>query len=114
MSALLLATRLAGAHLYLCFDGAEPPVTLHSIDGGEHDCPGDTEQRDSEVDLSGFALAKAKSSFGGENLIAPMMWSLPAATPKSQTSDVLQLPPDPTIPDYLRPPTRGPPGSLPA
>jgi hypothetical protein len=114
LSAILLATRLTNDHLHLCFDGSEPPITLHSIDDGDHPCPGDTEDRDTEVDLPDFTPVKAKPSLAGEPLIVPTMWCLAIATREAQTPETSQPTPHPTAPDYLRPPTRAPPASLPA
>ncbi len=32
LCALLLLVRVDGAHLHLCLDGAEPPLSLHAVD----------------------------------------------------------------------------------
>lgn len=47
----LLAVRIAGAHWHLCFDGSEPPATVHVGDGtvGHH---GDHRAEHSDVDLN--------------------------------------------------------------
>lgn len=45
---------LAGAHLHLCFDGLERPVTVHPVaDGGDHvgHHGSDEEHSDSDLDL---------------------------------------------------------------
>jgi hypothetical protein len=34
---VLLAVRMSGAHLHLCFDGAEPPFAIHAGDIAGHD-----------------------------------------------------------------------------
>ena len=33
---VLLVTRIGGVHLHLCFDGSEPPASVHVLDGGIH------------------------------------------------------------------------------
>lgn len=57
----VLAMPVNGAHLHLCFDGSEPPTTVHLIeDGDDHysDASLDGAHRDADVSLDGVALAK--------------------------------------------------------
>src|SRR5262245_23407994 len=52
-----LFLRVAGVHLHLCYDGQEPPASLHVVDAGLHDDhdTGPAEHRDIDVQLeSGF------------------------------------------------------------
>ena len=55
----VLVTRLAGVHLHLCFDGQEPPATVHA---GEHADPSehlfDEQHSDKDVDVLGTMLFK--------------------------------------------------------
>lgn len=49
----------SGAHGHLCFDGQEPPMTVHMDMLGDHPEHGSEEQHlDADVDLSQLALAK--------------------------------------------------------
>jgi hypothetical protein len=109
---MLIATRISGDHLHLCFDGSEPPVSLHGIDTGDHHADDGIEHDDSEVDLPGFTLSKAKSDFHDAALVQAAVWRL-AELPR------LAIPLDTgephrrlTTPYLLKPPSRGPPASL--
>ena len=58
--ATLVALRIAGAHLHLCFDGSEPPVALHVGESGGHhgeELAGFTHS-DRDVNVSGDYLSK--------------------------------------------------------
>jgi hypothetical protein len=58
--ATLVALRIAGAHLHLCFDGSEPPVALHIGESGGHhgeELAGFTHS-DRDVNVSGDYLSK--------------------------------------------------------
>ena len=49
----------SGAHGHLCFDGQEPPVTVHMEMLGDHPEHGSDEQHvDADVELGQFILAK--------------------------------------------------------
>jgi hypothetical protein len=110
--AILVATRLTGSHLHLCFDGGEPPVSVHTLEvEGHHDDGVQHEDRD--LDLPGFTLAKYKASPGGDWFVAPavMSWIAPArAVDATSGVEFRFFPEDPA---RLKPPTRGPPASLP-
>jgi len=56
----VIAMPVSGAHLHLCFDGAEAPATVHaSEDGSSHGDPAvDRGHHDLDVSLQGAALAK--------------------------------------------------------
>lgn len=106
----LLVVRVGGAHLHLCFDGGEPPVSLHLMDDAAHTGPGmQSGHQDMDVALAGEAFAKtAKLGLDLPILLiaALLAWSLFQA-------------PRPSVPGYrlplisavhfLRPPLRGPP-----
>ena len=54
-----LITSWSGAHGHLCFDGQEPPMTVHMDMLGDHPEHGSKEKHiDADVDLSQLALAK--------------------------------------------------------
>ena len=56
----VIAMPVSGAHLHLCFDGAEAPTTVHATeDGSSHGDPEvDRGHHDLDVSLQGAALAK--------------------------------------------------------
>ena len=57
----ILVMRVGGAHLHLCFDGSEPPVSVHvSVDAGIDDSHVGVGKAhyDQDVSLSGELLAK--------------------------------------------------------
>lgn len=60
LCALLLSARADGAHLHLCFDGSEPPVSFHAFDVGlHHDEPQSAApHQDSDVGVLGQLLTK--------------------------------------------------------
>lgn len=111
-------TRMSGEHLHLCFDGADPPVSVHA-DGSAFDvldeqgghCPADV-----KVSLSADALVKKSvaaldvSSALATAFILVLVADIRA--PKlfrSRTSSLL-----PSAAFFLRPPSRGPPPLTPA
>lgn len=54
-----LLTSWSGAHGHLCFDGQEPPMTVHMDMLGDHPEHGSQEKHiDADVDLSQLMLAK--------------------------------------------------------
>ena len=112
LCAFMVAMRVAGAHLHLCLDGTEPPVSLHVADTGSHHAeePGESHV-DRDVTISGDYVAK-KSSFGLDlamlAAILFMLLLLPmrrGATRQAHTAPLLPLP----ARLHLRPPLRGPP-----
>ncbi len=109
---MLLVVRVGGAHLHLCFDGGEPPASLHLMDHGlHHGAPGmDAGHQDADMAVAGEVLVKLAEldlDLPVLLLAALLVWS------------VLQAPRQP-VPGYrnpfafyaartLRPPLRGPP-----
>jgi hypothetical protein len=100
------------AHVHLCFDGQEPPASIHAADAGEHhdhhDFERDAEHDDLDVDLKGQALLK---SFGQDLLAvttSPLRYPAPPAplthTLANSHADGARAPPQ-----YSRPELRGPP-----
>jgi hypothetical protein len=57
----LLVTRIVGSHLHFCFDGLEPPVSIHTIDTEEHH-ETDTVHDDQDVQLPSATLVKQSGS----------------------------------------------------
>jgi hypothetical protein len=103
--------RLTGAHLHLCFDGSEPPLTLHTADSAHVDHhAGETHHEDLDVEPLGDLLAKSAqlvmlAVFAAAILLLALLappWRLLAIDRES-----LRLPRPP--PRFLRPPLRAPP-----
>jgi hypothetical protein len=55
---VLLLTRLGGTHLHLCFDGSEPPISLHVADAGDHHPGESAPHADQDVALGADLLVK--------------------------------------------------------
>lgn len=60
---VLLAVRMGGAHLHLCFDGLEPPLAIHAgdiagHDGEQLDTPTDIQHADTDLSLVDDGVAK--------------------------------------------------------
>lgn len=110
--AALIVGRVEGAHLHLCFDGQEPPATVHLTDGVHHDDAHqlDEEHVDQDVDLFGATLVKKADS--GTDLQTPFVTSisvlLPVESRRSSRPEILTHP-SPRRLLYLDPPPRGPP-----
>ena len=110
---VLLLLRVEGAHLHLCFDGNEPPASIHLLDIGIHHGsePGmSAPHQDQDVSLSDEALFKASQpgfDFPPVLLAALLLWALLRTpirlTPPSST------PVAPSASRVLLPPLRGPP-----
>jgi hypothetical protein len=109
---MLVIVRTAGAHAHLCYDGKEPPATIHLGDGGSHPC-----ENDGDVDHSGD-----KDVLIGEDLVlkkAPQAdpWApallqyafLVAAPVGDERIEFVSLEPRVESVAHLRPPLRGPP-----
>lgn len=112
LCAALLLMR-SGAHLHLCFDGSEPPVTVHGNDYGQHhiDAGVDAAHQDADVLIAGSAMTRSDNT-GVDSVpvflvAALLLWIF------SQTFNpfglvsrriVVHL-----LPRYSRPPLRGPP-----
>ena len=102
----------AHSHVHYCFDGQEPPASVHLVDGTdhEHELPGQSdgeEHDDLDLDVPNQALAKA------------VKYDLPAITPQVFTvafepsppgalGDAVDSPPAPD-PRYAHPQLRAPP-----
>ena len=112
LSVTLLVTRIVGNHLHLCFDGAEPPVSMHTIDVDEHHSS-DTTHDDQDVQLPSATIVKHSGHTDDPLLLfvllACVLWVVtPQRAPIHRRSCVPRLD---TSFVYL-PPLRGPPSSL--
>ncbi|MDB6062917.1 MAG: hypothetical protein JWM78_3020 [Verrucomicrobiaceae bacterium] len=54
----LIAVRIGGAHLHLCFDGMEQPLAIHAGDIAEHDDHSDVPHSDTDLNLVDSGIAK--------------------------------------------------------
>ena len=105
------------AHLHYCFDGQEPPVSVHFGDGidpgHEHDAGHDDDDshhddRDVELNRTDQALAKV-FKLDLPDLVFLSGWSVAVEAPRPGVLiDWLELPRSPD-PPYFRPQVRGPP-----
>jgi hypothetical protein len=114
----VIVLRIGGAHLHLCFDGGEPPISMHLGDSGvhhadeaaSHESAGDG-HADRDVGIGADALVKKPSGSLEIPVLAVLFGLLlsyvvrrrdvlPDFTPPLQLSPVRA---------HLRPPLRGPP-----
>lgn len=114
LAIVLLPVRMANAHLHLCLDGQEPPVSVHVQDTPMHDGVADVHDdghTDRDLDVS-KSLTVAKAS----NLddVSPALLNvyvlaivLPAQSHVVPRSVLLTPDLEPAF--DLRPPPRGPP-----
>lgn len=110
----VLAVRMSDTHLHLCFDGQEPPTSVHFADASvHHDEEHDDGSTHADKDINPFIGTIVKSDDDTQPLFAVIVSTL-------LTIDL--LPPDHGVPPldretplatdppfYLRPPLRGPP-----
>ena len=106
--------RLSGAHLHLCFDGSEPPSTVHyqAHMDLEHNLPGaSAAHEDMDIPLVGELFRKAsKSGFDLPVFLVGLwiLWALFVAE-KLLTPAFRRLFVHSSSPRALLPPLRGPP-----
>jgi hypothetical protein len=111
--AALLTVRGGGAHLHLCFDGSEPPSSLHFEDAGHHE-EHHVDQVHDDLDLD--LVSDAATKFGKLSLdlylllFAGLFFLLP------RMGFLLRRGPEPPVrasdPLLLLPPPRGPPALI--
>lgn len=107
----VLGVRLADAHVHVCFDGLEPPVSVHSLDGSVHnDAHHHQAEHHQDQDVKPFdaALLKVSADADAAPLVAASWFALLLPTqvgqrPESIAAPVLRPP------SQLKPPLRGPP-----
>jgi hypothetical protein len=111
-SAMLLLLRVGGVHLHLCFDGKEPPATLHLLDSALEDhLDGSSGQHQDEY-LDDGAASVIKNSTADIDippivLAVLVLWVvLPRLRIPHTRRDLLPAFLDPK---FLLPPLRGPP-----
>lgn len=108
----LVVVRVGGAHLHLCFDGSEPPVSFHAVDLDPHHGSPDasTMHEDADLAIGGDILAKQAKLAG--SLVALLVLSFlfavlagrhhPLVCPRTAPARL-------RTPRLLRPYLRGPP-----
>jgi hypothetical protein len=112
---IMLSGRAAGIHLHLCFDGSEPPASVHFEDAGHHgEHHADEEHQDLDLSLAFEAIAKAVKQ--GLDLPVFLLAALLLLPPLVRTTLRRGLPEPPAgaFPSRLslRPPLRGPPSPI--
>jgi hypothetical protein len=108
----LLMVRVGGAHLHLCFDGGEPPASVHLFDNDQHHADDGLSavHHDQDVSLIGDVIAKFSKLHADLPVLVIatlLFWAL------------LRVPREPapgyrqsffsSVSRLLRPPLRGPP-----
>lgn len=109
--AALLVARLGGAHMHLCFDGSEPPASLHFSDTDHHD---DHHADEAHEDVDVSLMAEAAAKLGKLSLDLPLLLAAALAIFGLWLTVKWPLLPYPlpwavSDPHSLRPPLRGPP-----
>ena len=103
--------RLADAHLHVCLDGQEAPVTVHTAEGSGH-AESHHHQADhhQDRDIAPFDAALLKAGVDTDLFPIVAAFFIVPRTPRllGYTADPLSLPPL-RPPSQLRPPLRGPP-----
>jgi hypothetical protein len=120
----LLVMRVSGAHLHLCFDGSEPPLSYHVADSGvhhtdahEHEHAGEAhdaghEQAHDDRDLDVGQDLSVKKPAGKDFTLALITFGLLlflVARPRAFFPTAYQPPSRASPRSYLQPPLRGPP-----
>lgn len=108
--ALWLLGNWMGAHSHFCFDGQEPPVSVHMHMHmlGEHpEHHGDEEHQDADVDLLQSVLAKLTKLDQGLLLLALVLLLLPRQTRPHLRGRYRPF--APAITPFVRPRLRAPP-----
>lgn len=111
---IILATRIAGAHLHLCLDGMESPASVQlDADTSHRESEDGAGKRRHDLDLSLAGEALAKKFDGALELPALLgatvllLIAFAASLPLILDSDARPLPGRPLY--RIRPPLRGPP-----
>jgi hypothetical protein len=103
----------AHSHVHYCFDGQEPPASVHLVDGSDHDHDvrghdtDGTEHDDLDLDVPNQALAKAVKH--DLPAITPHVYMVAfESSPRGALADSVDTPPAPN-PRYAHPQLRAPP-----
>lgn len=112
MCLALVVARVSGAHLHLCFDGKEAPVTFYLADQAPHHGGANAKahHQDTEASATGEVVSKTTKSLFDLPvflLAALLLWSLLESS--SRVTPVFPASVRQVALPYLRPPLRGPP-----
>ncbi|HEU4602332.1 MAG TPA: hypothetical protein VFS24_10205 [Steroidobacteraceae bacterium] len=112
LAVALLPVRMANAHLHLCLDGQEAPISVHveDVPGHQDDADFKAGHHDHDVDVSGSMTVTKSASFALDNPIISayvLAIVLPVEAPRVFSADVAEI--HFSVPFTLRPPSRGPP-----
>lgn len=108
--AALLFARLGGAHLHLCFDGSEPPASLHVTDSGHHaDHHDGATHDDRDVWLLGDALTQPGKLGMDLPLLLAAVWLVMLLFTRLRLVPAAPLRVADSPPRFCRPLLRGPP-----
>jgi hypothetical protein len=112
LCALLVVVRVGDAHLHVCLDGAESPVSLHAVDVQSHHANELTIVDHSDFDLQLSAESAPRTGGDEPAAILPAHEVLPGCPALQNVSSTSPLAFHPSIPPrYLLPPVCGPPRS---
>jgi hypothetical protein len=117
----LLIMRISGAHLHLCFDGSEPPLSYHVADSGihhedahdhglTHEPAHEQSHDDRDLDVGQDLLIKklaAKDLTLALITFALLLFLVSVSSGMARTAYL--PPPSKRLRSHLRPPLRGPP-----
>jgi hypothetical protein len=117
----LLIMRISGAHLHLCFDGSEPPLSYHVADSGihhadehdhglTHETAHEQSHDDRDLDVGQDLLIKklaAKDLTLALITFALLLFLVSVSSGMARTAYL--PPPSKRLRAHLRPPLRGPP-----
>ena len=103
----------AHGHVHYCFDGKEPPATVHLVDSAAHDheIPGHDptgDHDDLDVDVPNKALAKV-CNHDAPAISSVLAWTISVDAPVGAVRIASDAPPPAPDPPYYRPPSRAPP-----
>jgi hypothetical protein len=109
----VLTVRASDTHLHLCFDGQEPPTTLHFADASVHHDENHDGETHADRDFDPFVGLLLKSGNTDSDVALPLgvVALVVLLPPVSDTVPAASDPPSAATdpPFYLRPPLRGPP-----
>ena len=109
---MFVIVRTADAHAHLCFDGKEPPTSVHVADGEVHPCESGNisgHSGDKDVRLTADALLKKASA---DDVWIPSSFRFAVSFVAHQLSEPLRAFAQPiavSTRNFFRPPLRGPP-----
>jgi hypothetical protein len=108
----MLIVRGAGGHLHFCFDGSEPPVSMHTLDTEAHHEAGSSHD-DQDVQLPSATLGKQTSQLDDSALLfAFFVGFLITASLVSFSRERRYRPPAVIALLIPLPPLRGPPSAF--